>query len=243
MKLKNGGVKMDNIKRKLDEALRRAEDRAFANVIGPVIVVGGTLEKGPVCVMFKGPAGSGKTSIIREWAREHSEEINFVELDVPKLSVQYVEDMPVVFSTDEIERMASEAVLMPARARFSEVSTVTGDGVSVSVRRNSEPVTTISSTCVWSLPLAAGAAVCAAAWLAPSTATAAPQIMVEASSRSRTVFLIKVNSPASLRRACPHARSRILASRTQLAGSYELKSNSGQRASGAPDFNAPELSL
>ena len=105
MKLKNGGVKMDNIKRKLDEALRRAEDRAFANVIGPVIVVGGTLEKGPVCVMFKGPAGSGKTSIIREWARELSEEINFVELDVPKLSVQYVEDMPVVFSTDEIERM------------------------------------------------------------------------------------------------------------------------------------------
>ena len=45
----------------------------------------------------------------------------------------------------EIERIASLAVVIPAFASVSEVSTVTGDGVSVSVRRNSEPVTTISA--------------------------------------------------------------------------------------------------
>ncbi len=96
---------MDNIKRELDKALKRAEERAFMNAIGPVIVVGGTLEKGPVSVMFEGAPGTGKTSIIREWAKEHSAEINFVEIDVAKLSVQFVDDMPIVFSTDEIARM------------------------------------------------------------------------------------------------------------------------------------------
>jgi hypothetical protein len=45
----------------------------------------------------------------------------------------------------ETVRMASAAVVMPAFARLSAVSTETGEGVSVLVRRNSEPVTTTSS--------------------------------------------------------------------------------------------------
>jgi hypothetical protein len=117
----------------------------------------------------------------------------------------------------EIERMASAAVLMPARCRFSEVSTVTGDGVSVSVRRNSEPVTTISSTCVCS----AAGAVCATAWLAPSRATAVPQIMEEASRRSRMDFVFKFNSPAS---SAQDGRARLQTRRrVRLAGSYGSK--------------------
>jgi len=62
----------------------------------------------------------------------------------------------------ETERIASVAVVRPARCRGCEVIIVTGEGVSVSVRRKSEPVATISSTSVWSAG-AAGAAV----WAAP----------------------------------------------------------------------------
>src|SRR5436305_204457 len=44
----------------------------------------------------------------------------------------------------EIERTASETLLMPAFFRLSADRMVTGEGVSVSVRRNSVPVTTMS---------------------------------------------------------------------------------------------------
>ena len=45
----------------------------------------------------------------------------------------------------ETERTASETLVMPRRARLSDESTVTGDGVSVLVRRKIVPVMTISS--------------------------------------------------------------------------------------------------
>jgi hypothetical protein len=83
---------------------------------------------------------------------------------------------------------------MPARCRFSDVSTVTGEGVSVSVRRNSEPVTTISSTSGL-FGRRGWAAVWATAWLAPRKATAAPQIIVDAMRRARMGLVCKVVSP------------------------------------------------
>jgi len=46
----------------------------------------------------------------------------------------------------ETERIASLILVMPARFSDSLVRTVTGDGVSVLVRRRIEPVTTISLT-------------------------------------------------------------------------------------------------
>ena len=46
----------------------------------------------------------------------------------------------------EIDRTASLMLVMPALLRVSVVSTVTGDGVSVLVRRKRDPVTTMSSS-------------------------------------------------------------------------------------------------
>jgi hypothetical protein len=87
---------------------------------------------------------------------------------------------------------------MPALIRLSVVRTVTGDGVSVSVRRNSEPVTTISSTSAGAaVGAAAGRPVCAAAGLTNSMAAAAPQIIEEAIRRSRIFVVFKAFPPAA----------------------------------------------
>ena len=48
-------------------------------------------------------------------------------------------------------RIASAMLVMPARVRFSAVTTVTGSAVCESVPRNSEPVTTTSPPGPWSL--------------------------------------------------------------------------------------------
>ncbi len=90
----------------------------------------------------------------------------------PKPPVNEVGTEPLLSA--EIERTASDTLLMPALASESEVSTVTGDGVSVSVRRNSVPVTTMS--CGWSASAVAGAAAGAAGatvgWTGASCANA-----------------------------------------------------------------------
>ncbi|CAA9533982.1 MAG: hypothetical protein AVDCRST_MAG23-1284 [uncultured Sphingosinicella sp.] len=74
----------------------------------------------------------------------------------PKPPVNAVGIEPLLSA--EIERTASATLVMPRRASDSELSTVTGDAVSLVVRRNSEPVTTISSVSAPSLVFVTGTA-------------------------------------------------------------------------------------
>lgn len=96
---------MDDIKKNLDRALGKAKDLAFMKAANWIIVGGGSPKSGPERIELNGLPGTGKTSIVREWAQEHDGEINFVEYSAPKLSVQRIDGSPVLFSTDEIDRM------------------------------------------------------------------------------------------------------------------------------------------
>ena len=73
----------------------------------------------------------------------------------------------------EIERIASATLVIPARWRFSVVSTVTGEAVSVLARRKTEPVTTMSAGALvpW-LVAVSGVCVPLFSWLDPATVVA-----------------------------------------------------------------------
>lgn len=99
---------MNQMEIQLDEALEKAREKAFVDAFAKnAITVGGKPDSGPLRIMFKGPAGSGKTSMIIEWAETHKEEINFVEFDAALLSVYDVDGESVVFTSSDIERMSS----------------------------------------------------------------------------------------------------------------------------------------
>ncbi len=98
---------MNNIEEKLNAALAEAQERAFVNAFASkAIVVGGSLNYSPINIAFQGLSGIGKTSIIRQWAKDHAEEINFIERDAALLTVNLIGGAPVVFSTYEVERMS-----------------------------------------------------------------------------------------------------------------------------------------
>ncbi len=95
------------IEKNLDRALEVAEKRAFIAAFAKTAITEGfSVKKGPVCEMVSGPSGSGKTSLIRKWAEDHKDEINFLEFDAALLSTAEIGGKTVIFSTAEIERMA-----------------------------------------------------------------------------------------------------------------------------------------
>ncbi len=101
---------MSNIELQLNEALKEARGRAEIKEMAAAMnaaVAGKQDYTRPINLMIKGPTGCGKTSIITQWGKDHAEEINFFTMDAALMNVSDVDGTPVIFSTDEIERLAA----------------------------------------------------------------------------------------------------------------------------------------
>lgn len=95
------------VEKQLDQDFEMAKERTIAEAFAKkAIVVGAGVNKAPVCTMFSGPSGTGKTSLIKRWAEDHKNEINFLVFDAAFLSVAEIGGKSVIFSTAEIEQMS-----------------------------------------------------------------------------------------------------------------------------------------
>ena len=97
---------MKKIKETLDQTLRRALDREFVREFAKNATVFGELDEEPINIAFSGMTGTGKTAIIREWAEEHSGEVNFVMFASALLRVAEIDGKKIIFSDDAVRQMS-----------------------------------------------------------------------------------------------------------------------------------------
>lgn len=98
---------MNQISEKLDAALGEAKRNYLIKKFAEnAKVIGGEIEFKPINIAITGLPGFGKTSMVRQWADEHSEDINFIEMDASQLCVSLIEGREYLFSSSEIDNMA-----------------------------------------------------------------------------------------------------------------------------------------
>ena len=97
---------MSQIETILNNALEEALSREFVLEYAKTVTVVGELNYRPINVMISGLSGMGKTAMIRQWGKDHCEEINFVEMDAAMLKPALLEGKKILFSTAEIEALS-----------------------------------------------------------------------------------------------------------------------------------------
>ena len=103
---------MSRIEKTLNNALDEALTRRFINEFKSSATVVGEMNQQPINIALQGMTGIGKTAITRQWAEDHSDEINFVEFSSNSLSVNEAEGKRIIFPESAIVQMEKPGTVL-----------------------------------------------------------------------------------------------------------------------------------
>lgn len=94
-----------NPNHKLMPELEKALNREFISEFAKTATAIGDLDEHPINIALQGTTGTGKTAITKQWARDHADEINFVEFSSYLLRINEIDGKKIIFTDDAMELM------------------------------------------------------------------------------------------------------------------------------------------